>query len=262
MKVYQAGLDYNFFVDIFLKAGGENGLTTYYVQGFRSGDKGWNKNRPVYKPIKSLFMDCGAYSAWTRGQVIDIHDYAKFIKKNLDYIDIYPNLDVKGDTDKTQENLKIMEDIYGLKPLPVYHLNTERWEILEDYIEKYDYIAVGAIAGEKSSKSALRNRLNRMFQMAKKDPLTKFHGFGLTSAQILTKYPFYSVDSTSWLSANKYGGMLDFNGKKVVKINNDYIKFLRTRRGYRDILRMGIEHTLQYEKYLTELWKRRGIYWE
>jgi uncharacterized protein Usg len=38
-------------------------------------------------------------------------------------------------------------------------------------------------------------------------PLIKVHGFGLTTASLMTRYPWYSVDSTSWLMAAASGSI-------------------------------------------------------
>ena len=41
-----------------------------------------------------VFLDSGAFSAWTRGMEIDIQKYIEFIKQNQDIITVYANLDV------------------------------------------------------------------------------------------------------------------------------------------------------------------------
>ena len=67
----------------------------------------------------SLFLDSGAYSAWTQGVEINIRDYIDFIKQHQDIIDIYANLDVisidgkrgsKLTAELTLKNQKIMEE--------------------------------------------------------------------------------------------------------------------------------------------------------
>ncbi|KKM63659.1 hypothetical protein LCGC14_1509190, partial [marine sediment metagenome] len=49
------------------------------------------------------------------------------------------------------------------------------------------------------------------------DPVVKFHGFGVTSVRILLEYPWYSVDSASWVMFSRYGTVLvpkvDANGQ-------------------------------------------------
>ena len=54
----------------------------------------------------NLFLDSGAYSAWSKGVTIDIDEYISFIKKNIKYITVYANLDVIGDPEATYRNQK------------------------------------------------------------------------------------------------------------------------------------------------------------
>lgn len=37
----------------------------------------------------NLFLDSGAYSAYTKGVNIDIQEYISFIKSNIKYISVY-----------------------------------------------------------------------------------------------------------------------------------------------------------------------------
>ena len=57
-------------------------------------------------------------------------------------LSVYAHLDDKNSQEKTMENLKIMEEEYGLKPLPVFHVSSKNWDLLEK-CSKYDYIALG-----------------------------------------------------------------------------------------------------------------------
>ena len=43
-----------------------------------------------------LFLDSGAFSAFTQKVTIDIQEYIAFIKEHEDIIDVYANLDVIG----------------------------------------------------------------------------------------------------------------------------------------------------------------------
>jgi hypothetical protein len=38
-------------------------------------------------------------------------------------------------------------------------------------------------------------------------PKVKIHGFGLTSIPLLVRYPWYSVDSTSWVMTGRFGAV-------------------------------------------------------
>lgn len=158
----------------------------------------------------SLFLDSGAYSAMTQGVSIDIDEYISFIKKNKKYIDVYACLDVIGDPKQTYKNQLYMES-KGLKPLIAFHRG-EDYKWLQKYIDKYDYVALGGLAGKGDSVQNLQRHLDKCFEMIC-DPKTgmpklKIHGFGVTSVRILVRYPWYSVDSTSWVLSGRFGGVL------------------------------------------------------
>jgi hypothetical protein len=246
MKIYFAGAETSRSRQSLDNGGAQNVLTTYYA--YMKNHNKFNVDFSIYKNF-NIFMDCGAYTAWTKGITINIHDYAKFLKRFSKLITVYPNLDVKGSVEKTELNLKILED-EGLTPLPVFHLNTRRWDILEKYIDKYEYIAVGAIAGEDTPQEELIRNLDTLFAMAKRAPITKFHGFGFTIERLLKKYPFYSVDSTSWLSGNRYGAALSKKPQEIM--------YIRKRKGDK-ALSYAVDHFLRMEKELTDLWELRGV---
>jgi hypothetical protein len=162
-----------------------------------------------------LFLDSGAFSAWTQGVAIDIQEYIQFIKDNLGVIEVYANLDVIGlggkqpnklTAEKTLENQKIMEKA-GLKPIPCFHFG-EPLSFLEYYVKHYDYLALG-VAGNSGMK--LLPWLDECFAKYICDsdgmPKIKIHGFAVTSLRIMIRYPWYSVDSTSWVVTGRMGSI-------------------------------------------------------
>ncbi len=165
----------------------------------------------------NLFLDSGAFSAWTQGVDIDIQEYIAFIKKHEDIIEVYANLDVisKGASsadkklaaEQTLENQKNMEKA-GLSPLPVFHVG-EPFQYLEHYIQKYDYVALGGMVGRP--KKTLIPWLDTCFGDFICDkhglPKVKPHGFGLTSLPLMLKFPWWSVDSTSWVATGRMGSI-------------------------------------------------------
>lgn len=169
-----------------------------------------------YKNKVNLFLDSGAFSALTQGVEINIYDYINFIKQHQNVIKVYANLDVIG-TEKnapmpnaqtaklTLKNQKIMEK-EGLTPLPVFHIGEPK-KYLEYYVENYNYIGLGGMVGKP--KNSLIPWLNRCFGQFICDkqgmPKVKVHGFGVTSLQLLLGFPWWSVDSTSWVATARVG---------------------------------------------------------
>lgn len=157
-----------------------------------------------------LFLDSGAFSAWMQGITINIYEYIDFIKQYHDLITVYANLDVIGDPQATWRNQMIMENA-GLKPLPCFHYGTpEKW--LLRYLGKgYDYIALGGMVAITTT-TQLMYWLDRLFQTILTDnagmPKVKIHGFGITSLRLMLRYPWYSVDSTTWVVTGRRGIIL------------------------------------------------------
>lgn len=152
-----------------------------------------------------LFLDSGAFSAWSRGVEIKIEDYIAFIKKHRKYLSLYAVLDVIGDPEGTLRNQHIMEEA-GLSPMPCFHFG-EPIRYLKKYIDEYDYVALGGMA-KMGNRPEMIEFLDKCFDVIcdkKGLPQVKIHGFGVTSIQVMKKYPFYSVDSTSWLMTARMG---------------------------------------------------------
>jgi hypothetical protein len=158
----------------------------------------------------SLFLDSGAYSAMTQGIEIDMDEYIKFIKKHQEYIEIYACLDVIGDPVATYKNQKYMMK-KGLNPIIAFHKG-EDYKWLRKYLDEFEYVALGGIAGTGDSMRIVRRHLDTCWGIIcdTKDrmPRRKIHGFGLTSIPLLFRYPWYSCDSTTWVMASRFGSVI------------------------------------------------------
>lgn len=168
-----------------------------------------------------FFLDSGAYSAWSRNAVIDIDEYCAFIKTNIELIEVYASLDAipgapgrvatEAERDEAAE-LSWKNYLYmrneGLDPLPVYHYG-EHPRFLERMLDhKIPYIGIGGLVGVTS---ALRRAwLDRVFDRITDEDgkaIVKTHGFGMTSVPLIFRYPWHSVDSTSWIKATATGSI-------------------------------------------------------
>jgi len=167
-------------------------------------------------PYPEVFLDSGAFSAFTQNETIDLSAYCDYINRFKHLITTYSNLDVISSAKGTLANQKDME-CEGLKPLPVFHVS-EDWKYLEDYITHYTYIALGGMVPylKRDKRKQLMSWLLRCFKMAQGRSV--FHGFGCTSWDVVCAYPWYSVDSSSWGASFRYGQVPLFdqqNGKFV-----------------------------------------------
>ena len=155
-----------------------------------------------------LMADSGAFSAFTQKTKIDLSEYIDYIKRNEDVFEVYFNLDVIHNGGKSYMNWIHMR-ANGLDPVPVFHIGThERY--LKKYLSLTDYIAIGAIANMSTSERL--KSLDNIWKdyLTDKDgmPTVKVHGFGLTSLRVIKGYPWYSLDSTSWVMFGRYGAIL------------------------------------------------------
>jgi hypothetical protein len=155
-----------------------------------------------------VFLDSGAFSAFTQGVEIDIGAYCDYIHANGDIIEVASVLDAIGDPEGTWRNQCEMER-RGVKPLPCFHYG-EPESLLEHYIANYDYITLGGMV--PISTPQLKLWLDRLFERhicdANGVPRTKVHGFGLTSLPLMERYPWYSVDSSTWIQWASRGMIL------------------------------------------------------
>jgi hypothetical protein len=147
---------------------------------------------------EKIFLDSGAFSAFTLGETIDITEYCNFCKEHSDVITHCSVLDAIGDAAKTWENQKEMER-QGVRALPCFHFG-EPEEYLVRYMKEYEYITLGGLA-----RIGLANQipwLDMIWERYLADPSgnarLKVHGFGITSAQLMARYPWHSIDSASW----------------------------------------------------------------
>jgi len=156
----------------------------------------------------SFFLDCGAYSADSQGKPVDLEEYIAYIKQHEHLLDIYPVLDVIGNAEETWKNQQIMEDA-GLKPLPVFHVEDNMNHLFQCL--EYEYFCLGGMAGGAGGKTR-QAFLNKCFDIIcdtpDRKPKSKVHGFGLASPSLMVQYPFYSVDTSSWVAYSQYGIIL------------------------------------------------------
>lgn len=162
-----------------------------------------------FDPKPTVFADSGAYSAATLGAVIDRGKYAEWIKSGADYFDLVANLDVIGDAPATWRNQQWLEK-QGLHPVPVYHaLEDIKW--LDRYIDAgYPLCGLGGCVGIQVQY--LMGFYQHCFDhVANRKSNLRFHGFGISSLEVLNAFPWYSVDSSSWGSGYRYARLRLFD---------------------------------------------------
>jgi len=171
----------------------------------------------------SLMLDSGAHAlfnmhirdqaipdyAFLRGEHFRtyLHNYGSFCAQYKDKINVPVNLDVIFNPRETWHVQKHLENHYGIQPLPVYHFGEDiKW--LHRYMDEYEYIGIGGL-GQYISRSAYTKFADRVFKILEDGGNKwKTHGFAMTSIDLAYRYPWYSVDSTTWLKLAIYGRCL------------------------------------------------------
>ena len=192
-------------------------------------------------PIK-IFVDSGAFSAWTLGTKIDVDDYISLINNNKDYIEVAASVDcIPGVPHSTtvathEEVVKSCEDTWNNflymrskmddvnKLLYTFHVG-EPWEFLKQALEyedvhgKLTYIALGGLVGKNSK--LIYNFIKQATQIIKEssNPNIKVHIFGVTNLKTLQSFKITSADSTTWVKGAAYGNIY-INGQ-IVNVSNE-----------------------------------------
>lgn len=187
-----------------------------------------------------LFLDSGAHSFFvsagtrrstsskaTKGKALDpkeyIDGYILWLEKYGQYFDVIAELDIAGVYGVTYADIcdwrKRMEKI-GLKNklCVVSHWKqfvkelgsyAPEWERL---CHEYPYMAIGDFPPE--------DVMDDHFRIWKRvGNNNRIHGFAMTVMSALTKYPYYSADSTSWQAGTRFG-LISTYDEKTLSLSN------------------------------------------
>lgn len=178
-----------------------------------------------------VFIDSGAFSAWTKGKVIDIDEYISFLNSISKYITVAASVDVipgaprSSEVPSREEILKSGEDTWKnflymrerldepSKLLFTYHYGEPEEYLIraleyKDEKGKIDYLAFGGLVGKASAN--IESFLTRCFKLieSSSNPNVKTHAFGMTKTSVMKKFHLTSVDSTSIVLASALGKII------------------------------------------------------
>lgn len=183
-----------------------NRAVRYHLESYHFIKKGLFVKRLREDGIK-CFLDSGAFSAFSLGVDVNIADYAAFVKDHQDIVAHASVLDAIGDHDETWRNQNYLERA-GCEVLPCFHYG-EPTAVLEYYRDNYPYITIGGMVPVSTPK--LKIWLDWIWREYLLDeqgmPRTLVHGFGLTTPSLMAAYPWYSVDSSSWVAIARNGNI-------------------------------------------------------
>lgn len=211
-------------------------LHSYY------GDKTAIKRRFERNPEGKLFIDSGAFTAWTRGAKIDVDEYISWLNENKERIYLAGQVDViAGERNRratleeqaeasrlTWENYLYMRERLDNPDVVVYTFHIgEDFKWLKQALawkdpktgKGFPYMALGGTVGKPMPDKI--NWFRKVFQIVEKsdNPNVKIHAFGMTSLRVLKMFPFASADSTGWIMTGSNGGIMTKIG--VIQISEN-----------------------------------------
>lgn len=208
-----------------------------------------------------VFLDSGAFSAFTRGARIDIGRYIAFAQAVGSLVDVVANLDVIGDPVATAANQRTMEAA-GLAPLTTCHLGMDPHEVLDCFSAARRGALGGMAARGRTQRAGRAVWLDRVFSvlMASSAWPIAVHGYGMTDAVLVERYPWASVDSTSWVKQGAYGLEQVSNGRHYVVRQSVVIPQRGDGAAYGRVHRSAPK-IVSFADYVTRLWRDRGVEW-
>ncbi len=174
--------------------------------------------KSVIHKYKNFLFDSGAFTYMNnyKGGAVDWDDYVtrygKLVKdQNIEYY-LEMDIDVLVGLAEVERLRQLLETVAGRKCIPVWHRarGLAKWV---EMCENYDYVAIGGLVTREIKKSEY-GIFDHLLKIANANNC-KVHALGFTNLKALTRYKFYSVDSTAWLSGNRFGFVYSFDGKTL-----------------------------------------------
>lgn len=213
-------------------------LVSYvYLHLFRKRQAGYR--------YRDWVMDSGAFSAHNAGKTIDLAAYMDTCRELLatdrTLTEVFA-LDVIGDWRASARNTGIMWGA-GIPCIPTFHPG-EPWDVLVGLAAEYPKIALGGVVGW-SAKKKLEWVGQCFARIWRRDRPVRVHGLGMVGKEMLNRFPFHSVDASSWELAPRAFGEWAAYGNKRMGI-----------RGAQVSLRVEIDHYMEMERMARHRWAR------
>jgi hypothetical protein len=169
-------------------------------------------------------LDSGAFSTFKNPVMAKkfdwdnyVNDYIRFIKDTKQKLFFELDIDCVIGLKKVEYYRKKIEDATGIQPVPVWHCE-RKWDYFEMMCENYPYVAIGTVPVGKQGKLIRQQPLVlKKFIDTAHAKGKKIHGLGFTLTNYLKRLPFDSVDSTTWLSAGRFGSIYRFHNGSMAQ---------------------------------------------
>lgn len=165
-----------------------------------------------------IIGDSGAFSALTTGAPVDIREFAAWGRRWRESLFWVASLDVIGDAAATRKNYEFLRS-EGLDVVPTIHYGADP-SLMDQYAaEGVDFMGLGGMVGRKSEPDRLLRWALKVFRYARdKHPEMRFHGWGITHPQLIMNLPWFSVDSSGFSAAYRYGRLSLFDPRSAKRV--------------------------------------------
>ncbi len=154
-----------------------------------------------------LVVDSGAFTTASKGKVMDHEAYLDWLLVNAESITFALSYDVIGDHHASRVNHDRALERIGdaVKMVPTWHLGSPMEELAR-MCEAYPFVCIGGAVPFAKAPDSLYRACAEAHRIAARYG-TQLHGLGMTGNRILHGLPWYSVDSSAWLSAVRFPSM-------------------------------------------------------
>lgn len=233
----------------------------------------------------ACILDSGAFTAWASGVTIDLDEYSAWVRKqearwqgkpfipiNLDVIPGAYGLNStlrqrQAGMVASLENADYLRSLGHDTLMEVFHQD-EPFDFLDLLLDR---LPEGNVLGlsprndvDVTSKMAWQRQVlaHLMRRYKTPDRLPRTHGLAVTSTRLLYGFPYFSTDSSTWISPLRYGTFVHTRGK-VVKGTTIFPRNIKTTEyeGLYLLLRRSLRNLELLERDVTTAWKGRGVEW-
>lgn len=228
-----------------------------------------------------VLLDSGAFTAWSLGKQIDLQRYAEWalgvVAKwgdhlvQLDAVNLDRIPGEKGrDATRAELQAAMRESIAnadqlraaGLRIVEVFHQD-EPLEFLDELLHRLPPRSILALSPRNDVAVSERVKwlrgtvLPHLLTRYAPSDLPRMHGLAATAKAVMSGFPFYSVDSASWIVGMRYGHSALAGVERLPRLRED---------GARGVVRLALRGKVRHYQHLalqaTRLWAARGVVWE